>query len=164
MAVFISWLQGHGYGVRLLIGDFQYDTSVIEEFVDVLKSRNIPTDAPLLIAEPALTVEELLRQVGGTEAVISARYHNLVMALIQNKPVIALSDHPKLDSLVTDFGLAKYLLPLRNLGPDVLIGSFMELERDVERLRPHLNAELQKYRQALEALFAALLAKSNATA
>jgi polysaccharide pyruvyl transferase WcaK-like protein len=164
MAVFVSWLQGHGYGVRLLIGDFQFDTSVIEQFVDVLKSRNIPTDAPLLIAEPALTVEELLRQVGGTEAVISARYHNLVMALIQNKPVIALSDHPKLDSLVTDFGLAKYLLPLRNLSPDVLIGSFMELERDVERLRPHLNAELQKYRQALEALFAALLAKSNATA
>jgi polysaccharide pyruvyl transferase WcaK-like protein len=164
MAVFVSWLQGHGYGVRLLIGDFQFDTSVIEEFVDVLKSRNIPTDAPLLIAEPALTVEELLRQLSGTEAVISARYHNLVMALIQNKPVIALSDHPKLDSLVTDFGLAKYLLPLRNLHPDVLIASFMELERDVERLRPHLNAELQKYRQALETLFATLLAKSNATA
>jgi hypothetical protein len=35
-----------------------------------------------------LTVEELLRQVGETEAVISARYHNLVAALIQNKPVI----------------------------------------------------------------------------
>src|SRR5208337_3736805 len=96
MAAFVSWLQGQGYSVRLLIGDIQYDTSMIEEFVGVLKSRNIPADAPLLIAEPALTVKELLRQVGGTEAVISARYHNLVMALIQNKPVIALSDHAKL--------------------------------------------------------------------
>jgi polysaccharide pyruvyl transferase WcaK-like protein len=55
MATFVAWLQGHGYGVRLLIGDIQYDVGVIEEFVDVLKSRNIPTDAPLLIAEPALT-------------------------------------------------------------------------------------------------------------
>ena len=162
MAAFVSWLQGQGYSVRLLIGDIQYDTSVIEEFVDVLKSRNIPADPPLLIAEPALTVEELLRQVGATEAVISARYHNLVMALIQNKPVIALSDHAKLNSVVTDFGLAQYLLPLRNLSPDVLIGRFKQLENDLERLKPHINAELEKYRHALDALYATLLAESNA--
>lgn len=162
MATFVSWLQQHGYSVRLLIGDYQFDNSVIEEFIDVLKGRNIATEAPLLITEPALTVKELLRQVGGTEVVISARYHNLVMALIQNKPVIALSDHPKLDSVVTEFGLAKYLIPLRNLDVDVLIGRFMELEKDIERLRPHLKTELKKNRQALEMLFAALLTKPRA--
>jgi polysaccharide pyruvyl transferase WcaK-like protein len=157
MAAFVSWLQGQGYTVRLLIGDIHYDSSVIEEFVGVLRSRNIPADAPLLIAEPTMTVEELLRQVGGTEAVISARYHNLVLGLIQNKPVIALSDHAKLDSLVTDFGLAQYLLPLRNLSSDVLIDRFKQLENDMERLRPHLEAELEKYRHALDALYATLL-------
>jgi len=162
MAAFVSWLQGHGYAVRLLIGDIQYDTPVVQEFVDVLRSRNIPTDAPLLISKPALTVEELLRQVGETEAVISARYHNLVIALIQNKPVIALSDHAKLDSLATDFGLAQYLVHLENLSPDVLIGKFRQLENDVERLRPYIKAELDKYHQALDALYAAFLAESNA--
>src|SRR5260370_14968715 len=162
MAAFVSWLQQHGYGVRLLIGDIQYDTPVIEEFVNILKARNIPTEAPLLICEPALTVKELLRQLGEAEAVISARYHNLVMALIQNKPVIALSDHAKLDSLATDFGLAQYLVPLGNLNPDSLIGRFKQLEDDVERLRPYIKAELDKYRQALDALYATLLAESNA--
>lgn len=162
MADFVSWLQGRGYGVRLLIGDIQYDSGVIEEFVDVLKRRNLPTNAPRLIFERPLTVAELLRQVGETEVVISARYHNLVMALIQNKPVIALSDHAKLDSLVSDFGLAQYLLPLRNLSPDALIGRFKQLENDVERLRPYIKAELDKYCQALDALYAALLAESNA--
>jgi len=162
MAALVSWLQGQGYGVRLLIGDIQYDTPVIEEFVAVLKSRNIPTDAPLLIAEPARTVKELLRQLGETEAVISARYHNLVMALIQNKPVIALSDHAKLDSLATDFGLAQYRVPLGNLSPDVLIGRFKLLENDTERLRPYLKAELDKYCRALDALYATLLPERNA--
>jgi polysaccharide pyruvyl transferase WcaK-like protein len=164
MAAFVSWLQGRGYSVRLLIGDIQYDTCVIEEFVHVLKSRNIPRDAPLLIVEPTLTVQELLRQVGETEAVISARYHNLVMALIQNKPVIALSDHAKLDSLVTDLRLAQYLVPLEKLSPDVLIGRFKQLENDVERLRPYIKAELDKYRQAVDALYATLLTESNAAA
>jgi polysaccharide pyruvyl transferase WcaK-like protein len=164
MASFVSWLQGHGYGVRLLIGDIQYDTCVLEEFVDVLKSRNISIDTLWLTVEPALTVKELLRQVGETEAVISARYHNLVMALIQNKPVIALSDHAKLDSLVTDFGLAQYLLPLASLSSDVLIDRFKQLENDMERLRRYINAELNKYRQALEAQYASLFVESNAEA
>ena len=161
MATFVSWLQGQGYGVRLLIGDIQYDTSVIVKLVGVLKSRNIPTDAPLLIAEPALSVEELLRQVGGTEAVISARYHNLVAALIQNKPIIALSDHAKLDSVVTDFGLAQFLLPLRGLSSDVLIDKFKQLENELKQLRPHLKAELEKYCQALDALYATFLDESD---
>src|SRR3984893_8725708 len=164
MAAFVSWLQGNGYGVRLLIGDTQYDTWVIEEFVDVLKSRNIPTDAPLLNAAPALTVKELLRQVSKTEAVISARYHNIVMALIESKPVIVLSDHPKLDSLATDFGLAQYLLSLGTLSPEVLIGRFKQLERDTERLGPYIKAELDKHRQSLDALYATLFAGSNAAA
>ena len=163
MAAFVSWLQGQGYSVRLLIGDIQYDTPVIEEFINVLKIRNIPADAPLLIAEPALTVEELLRQIGCTEAVISARYHNIVMALIQNKPVIALSDHAKLDSVVTDFGLGQYLLPLRNLNSDILIGRFRQLQNNVERLRPHLGAELEHYRQALDGLYATLVADLKTT-
>ena len=108
-----------------------------------------------------LTVNELLRQVGETEFVISARYHNLVMALIQNRPVIALSDHAKLDSLATDFGLEKYLIPLENLKPDILIDRFERLEKDLGRLTPHIKAELVKYRQALDALYAPLFAENQ---
>jgi polysaccharide pyruvyl transferase WcaK-like protein len=99
--------------------------------------------------------------VGETEFVISARYHNLVMALIQNKPVIALSDHAKLDSLATDFGLARYLVPLDNLKPDILIDKFERLEKDLERLTPHIKAELVNYRQALDALYARLFAEKE---
>src|SRR5437899_8088760 len=79
------------------------------------------------------------------------------MALIQNRPIITLSDHAKLNSLATDFGLAKYLLPLANLSPDALIGTFKQLANDAERLRPYIKAELDKYRQALDPLYATLL-------
>ena len=164
MAHFVSWLQGQGYGVRLLIGDIEYDTEAIRQFVAVLESRGIPTAAPFLIVEPAPTVEELLRQIGETEAVISARYHNLVLALILSKPVIALSDHGKLDSVVTEFGLGRYLLPLKTLTPDALIDRFRELETDAERLRPRLKAKLDSYRRALDGLYATFLGETNMTA
>ncbi len=156
MATFVSWLQQNDYSVRLLIGDIQYDSAVLDQIVSILKSRNIPADATFLIAEPALTVEQLLRQVGETEAVVSARYHNLVMALIQNKPVISLSDHSKLSSVVTDFGLADYLLPLRDLSADLLIDRFRQLENDLDGLKPRLKAELEKYRAEVDELYSAL--------
>jgi len=41
-----------------------------------------------------------------------------------------------------------------------LIGIFSQLENDLDRLRPHIKAELQKYRQALDALYAALPASA----
>jgi polysaccharide pyruvyl transferase WcaK-like protein len=161
MAVFVSWLQARRYSVRLLIGDMQYDIPVIDKFVDVLKARNIAASAPMLIAQPALTVDEQLRQVGETQAVISARYHNLVTALLLNKPIIALSDHGKLDSLATDYGLAEYLLPLQDLRADVLIERFEQLENEAERLGPYLSAQLEKQRQGLDQLYATFLADLN---
>ena len=164
MAAFVSWLLEHGYSVRLLIGDFQYDSRVVGEFVETLKHRNIPTSAPLLMAEPALTVEELLCQMSETEVVVSPRYHNLVLALIQNKPVIALSDHAKLESLMVDFGLAQYHLPLRDLSVDDLIIRFEQLEAHAEQLRPYITAELERYRQALGEQRATLVADRNPAA
>lgn len=163
MAGFVSWLQARDYGVRLLIGDIQYDTAAIEQFVGVLKSRGIQTAPPFLIVEPAPTVEDLMRQIGETEAVISARYHNLVLALILSKPVIALSDHGKLNSVVTEFGLGQYLLALRNLTSDALIDKFQQLETDAERLRPRLKAKLETYRRALDGLYATFLGEPNVT-
>jgi polysaccharide pyruvyl transferase WcaK-like protein len=159
MAQFIVWLQQRGYAVRLLIGDFQYDTKVVEEMVELLKSRNLPWQEPLLLVEPALSVKNLLLQLGETEAVVSARYHNLVMALIQGKAVMALSDHAKLDSVITDFGLAQYRVPLADLHVNDLLARFEQLESEFERLKPHVKAGIEKYRQELDIQFASLLAQ-----
>jgi len=163
MAAFVAWLQEHGYGVRLLIGDVNYDTAVIDEFVALLKSQNIPAEAPLLIAEPAMTVKELLRQVGDTEVVISPRYHNLVMALLQSKPVIALSDHAKLDSLVTDLGLAQYRISLGGLNLDDLINKFEQLQNDAHQLRPYIKARSDEYRRAVAVQYATIFPTLSAT-
>jgi polysaccharide pyruvyl transferase WcaK-like protein len=157
MATFVSWLQTRGYDVRLLIGDFQYDTSVREELVEILRRRGEAVDPPLLTVEAAPTVSELLRQLGEAEIVISPRYHNLVMSLIQGKPVMALSDHAKLDSLITDFGLAEYRISLEHLSGEELKERFCDLQGNLEQLRLHVTAGVEKYRQALERQYAALL-------
>ena len=146
MADFVSWLHAQGYAVRLLIGDMHYDEPVVREFIALLSDLGVSAQPPLLLVDPVRTVEELLNQLAATDAVISPRYHNLVMGLIQGKPVIALSDHAKLDSLVTDFGLARFRLPLADLKSEMLIARFEELRRDFDRLAPHVREGAEQYR------------------
>jgi polysaccharide pyruvyl transferase WcaK-like protein len=116
-----------------------------------------------LIAKPAMTVKELLRQVGETEVVISPRYHNLVVALLQGKPVIALSDHAKLDSLATDFGLARYRISLGGLHLDDLINKFNQLQNDAPQLRRYVRARSGEYRQAVTEQYAIIFPTLSGT-
>jgi len=150
MAAFVQWLADQGYAIRLLIGDVQFDTQVRQDLLALLQQSN-PTAQPLpVVAEPALTVAELLRQLAETEAVISPRFHNLILALMQNKPVIALTDHAKLDSLLQGLGLAHYLVPLDDLQPASLVERFRQLQQDARQLKPYIQQEVDKYRAALE--------------
>jgi len=148
MTDFVTWLQAKGYTVRLIIGDAQYDTRVRDDLLALLKARDPGAKAPL--SDPVPTVGELLRQLGETDAVVSPRYHNLVLALMLNKPGIALSDLPKVDALLVDLGLGRFCLPLEGLKAENLTASFVELQHDAGNLRPHIRDMVEKYRHAVD--------------
>ena len=155
MAALVSWLYEHNFSVRILIGDFQFDSRVRNEFIALLGSRGLP--AKQIIVEPALTVDELLRQIAETDVVISPRYHNLVLAMVLDKPIIALSDHAKLDSLLTDLGLTQYLMPLDGLRAEDLKARFEQLDGDAEQLKSYIRDRVDRYRHAVDEQYASLL-------
>lgn len=156
MVDFVLQLQSRGYIVRLLIGDVAYDTSVREDFVLTLQSRDAL--APLPLCEPVPTVEELLRQLDETDVVISPRFHNLVLALMLEKPVIALCDLPKVDALLRDLGLARYCLPLETLRTADLLARFDQLQGEAGSLKAYISGQAEKYRKALDEQYAAVFA------
>lgn len=158
MATFVLWLREHHYSVRLLIGDLQYDTGVRQDLIGLLESRSTPAELPLVLADPVPTVGELLHQLQGTDVVISPRLHNLVLALMLNKPVIALSDLPKVDSLLAGFGLAQYCMPLENLDSGSLISRFGQLQSDAARLKAHIAEKVDEYREALDEQYTSVFA------
>src|SRR5262249_17509566 len=130
MADFVVWLHARGHAVRLIIGDAQYDTHVREDLIALLEARGAHVRPPLLMSEPVPTVDELLRQLRATDIVISPRFHNLVLALMLNKPVIALSDLPKVTALLGELGMERFCLALENLETAGLTALFSELQRD----------------------------------
>ncbi len=150
MAAFVTRLYAQGYSVRVLIGDILYDSSVKRDFVNLMKERGFGSEDVEDACQPVLTVEELLHQLATTDIVISPRFHNLVLAFMLNKPVIALSDHQKLDSLMAGLGLEEYCVPLHNLEVDTLVEHLTKLERNAERLKSCIKQKVQEYRDALD--------------
>lgn len=150
MATFVSWLGGRGYTVRLLIGDFQYDDRVRQDLLQLLASRNPGADRTRVLLEPVPTVGELLRQLAATDIVISSRLHNLILALMLGKPVIALCDLPKVKALLADLQLAEYCLPIETLEMEAFTACFLRLESDAARLESHIGERVDSYLHAVE--------------
>lgn len=154
MATFAAWLCEQGYAVRLLIGDVQYDMRVRGELLAMLQKRDATALRSLVVSEVPLTVEHLQRQLASTDIVVSPRFHNLLLAAKLDKPIIALSDHAKLDSLMAGLGLEHYCVPLARLDPASLIVRFEELVEQREQMIAHIRSEVQRSRRALDEQYA----------
>jgi polysaccharide pyruvyl transferase WcaK-like protein len=146
----VAWLCERKYTVRVIIGDVLYDSGVKQDFMELLHERGLMNQEDQIVNEPVFTVKQLLSQIAAIVFLVTSRFHNLVLALMVNKPMVCLSDHRKLDSLMTETGLAEYCLPLANLDFDDLIDRVVKLEKNAEALRPYIKQKTEEYRRTLD--------------
>jgi len=149
LAVFARWLLLHEYDVRLLIGD-RVDLDAIKEFRDLLRDRLPKVDDERIINEPISSVEGLLSQIAATDIVVATRFHNVLLSLLCDKPVIAISFHHKCESLMSAMGLSAYCLDIDELKADSLIEKFCDLYTNAERLKPLIREKAGEFRRALD--------------
>jgi polysaccharide pyruvyl transferase WcaK-like protein len=149
LVVFAGWLLAHDYVVRLLIGDL-HDRSVSDEFKSLVRASHEGYDEEQILDRPPLSVEELLAQIAATDIVVATRFHNALLALVLNKPVVAISFHSKCASLMSDMDLAEYCLDINHLSADGLIQQFQEVDRNAENLKLSIRQRVEQSRKALD--------------
>jgi polysaccharide pyruvyl transferase WcaK-like protein len=150
LVVFVRWLLSREYDVRLLTGDVLYDAAVVEDFTALLKQYASTNDKGHVINEPVCSVEGLLIQLAATDIVVATRFHNVLLALILNKPVISISFHHKCASLMSEMGLSEYCQDINDLDSDRLIEQFKELEKNAASLKPRIKRKSEQHRKALD--------------
>ena len=91
LAVVVGWLLDHEYDVKLLLGDADADTFVIDDFRAVLRERLASDVDERVTDHPIGSVDELLSQLSATDLVVATLFHNVLMSLLLNKPVIAIT-------------------------------------------------------------------------
>jgi polysaccharide pyruvyl transferase WcaK-like protein len=149
LVAFAGWLLAHDYVIRLLIGEF-CDRSASSEFKSLLKASLRTCDEKCIIDEPALSGEQLLPQIAATDIVVGTRFHNVLLAMVLNKPVIAISFHHKCASLMNDMGLAEYCHDINHMNASRLIEQFQGVEKNAENLKRAISDRVQRARKALD--------------
>jgi len=145
-----GWLLARGYDIRLLSGDVVGDMHARQKFRDLLRERLSVSDDEHIIDEPIGSVEELLSQIVATDIVVATRFHNVLLSLLCNKPVISISFHHKCDSLMSAMGLSEYCLDINDLKADRLIEKFRDLETNADKLKPLIGERAREFREALD--------------
>ncbi len=149
-AAFVAWLLQQNYAVRILYGDLSCDAEPRLRLRRALVRQGFQYDDQRVSGSDIRTEDDLLRQLSATDIVVSPRYHNLVLAMMLNKPVIALSYDYKNEALLTEAGLGEYWQRIEELDVSKLIEQFQHAERNSLEIRRLLQRLVPEYRRRWE--------------
>jgi polysaccharide pyruvyl transferase WcaK-like protein len=142
-----KWLLDQGYNVRLLIGEIG---DPVTDFSQLL-SEKLPSHECLRISHSTVaSIDDLLSQFRDTEFVVVTRFHNIIFGLLNNKPVVSISFHPKCASLMADMGLFSYCLQIDQLNSDELIHAVIDIQNNMRELTTSIASRKDDYRRLLE--------------
>jgi polysaccharide pyruvyl transferase WcaK-like protein len=139
---FVGWLLEKKYKVQLLIGDVTYDQRATYDMMAHMKERGFHCENGAINDEAAASVDQVLSQIASTDFVVASRFHNILLALMLAKPVLAISYHEKNAALMASAGLAEFSQDIEHLdvGQMILQFQLMEEKADSTKLRLQQNA------------------------
>jgi polysaccharide pyruvyl transferase WcaK-like protein len=147
-----EWALARGYDIRLLVGD-RCDLPVREEWKSLIARRAENGRENRIMDDPKFTSEEFFSQVEELKFVVATRFHNVLLSLLCNKPVISLSFHHKCSSLMESMGMSEYCLDMNKLDSSELLNKASSIERNAEELKRIIRSRVDVCRAKLEEQF-----------
>jgi len=153
LAIFASGLARDCYGIALFGSDIGVDPLAIEDLRLALQDHNgisalqIPTVG---------SVQQLLQTMAGMDYIVTCRFHGVVFAHLLNKPVLAISHHPKVATLMKDLGLSDYCVDIEQFNPNHLIDVFASLVKNTNMIKSCMAVNLASYKAQLTSQFDSL--------
>jgi polysaccharide pyruvyl transferase WcaK-like protein len=147
---FGSSLVRAGYAVALFGSDIGTDHLAIDDLQNAIVGDGAAAGASSRIERARVTtLDELLTAIAAMDYVVTCRFHGIVFAHLLNKPVLAVSHHPKMTALMSDIGLARYCVDIRTFEPDSLMKTFAAMVADGDLIRQRMAAKLAYNRDML---------------
>ena len=149
-ATFAASLVRDSYRLTLFGTDIGVDPIAIEDLqLSLLTHHDVATAEYKAVR----STEELFSSMSAVDYVVTCRFHGVVFAHLLNKPVLALSPHPKVVTLMNDLGLSKYCMDIGTFDPAVFADKFASLVADTDEVKCRMSASLAKYRSQLMSQF-----------
>jgi len=150
MAAFASLIANMAFSLVLFGSDVRSDPPEIERLRTALLNRNGIALPEYL---PHNSISELLNRMSDMDYVVTCRLHGVVFAHILNKPVLAISHHPKVTHLMKALGLSEYCVEMVDFDPFQLAEKFQSLVANTESVKEKMAMKLAEYRAQSAAQF-----------
>jgi polysaccharide pyruvyl transferase WcaK-like protein len=163
MATIACRLLDSGHVVRVLIGE-RCDEQAVDALLESIRSRQDGrTKSDRLIVEPIESMRDLLVQIGETDAVIGTRYHNVVGALMLERPVVSLGYAAKFVDLMEGMGLGNFCHDASAIEPDAVLADLEKLFVEWDVLVDGPKSRNRQYADELERQYVAVIGSSPAS-
>ncbi len=161
LACFTKWLLEQGHTILLFTGDAEFDRWAIEDYQEILRQMGIDPQAEHIITEPIELLDDLMGQLTHTDMVVASRFHGVLLSLLLNKPVLALSYHSKIDELMQDTGQRAYCLQVDDFSEQDLQRAFTALYAGRDEFRRTIGCRVEQYQADLARQYQALFASND---
>ncbi len=103
-----------------------------------------------MIETPIYSVNGLLSEIAATDIVVATRFHNILFALLCDKPTIAVSFHHNCESLMNTMGLSEYCVNLDRVDGELLIRTAVKPEEHADDVKALIEERTRRYRRELD--------------
>ena len=145
---FAAWLLMKRYTIRIICGD-AIDQRPVQEVMDHLTQENTDWQKKLII-EKIENVNELFAQIAQTDIVVASRFHNVLCALMLERPVISLGYHEKNANLMAEMGLENYDQHIECFTFEKLVEQFECYAAEMEKVVKRIHNKNEQYHQLLD--------------
>jgi polysaccharide pyruvyl transferase WcaK-like protein len=152
LASFVQWLVDQGHPVRLIIGETS-DQAAAKDLLATVQVKETNGRTSRIFFEPARNIWDVFQQVSETDIVVASRFHNVICALMLNRPVLSLGYAAKNEALMAEMGLNKYCQHIEEFDVGVLIAQFQEVEQKEKILSDGIRKKNGEYRMHLDRQF-----------
>jgi polysaccharide pyruvyl transferase WcaK-like protein len=152
-AAFGAKLVHCDYRLMLFSTDIGFDFEAIDDLTRALTRGTNRSGSRSIMCPPVLETEGLLSQMYLMDYSVTCRFHGVVFAHLMNIPVLALSHHPKVATLMNDLGLSEYCLDIRSFDSEVLMETFIRLTNRRDEVRDRMADKVEKYKVTLRRQF-----------
>jgi polysaccharide pyruvyl transferase WcaK-like protein len=150
LASFVAWLIRQNYRIVLFSTQIRADGLAIRDFKELLKTSHGADMEGLVLEFRINDVADLTYCLATMDLVVATRFHGILLSLLMNRPVLALSNHHKMTDLMIDVGQGAYVFDIATMCAESLVERFKDLESNSGKVRREISERMGGYRRALE--------------
>ena len=147
-----AWLTRQ-YEVALFTTDIWFNSPTLDKVDAGIQDETGESTSRVSIHRAISDVRTLLAEMSKLDYVITCRYHGVVFAHLMNKPLIALSHHPKVATLMAELGLSEYCLDIDSFEAEQLEEKFTKLVANRDAIKARMAEQETHYKAQLTKQF-----------